>query len=135
FRRVNARSRDWRSTTRRPRRRILCHYVFGFHNGLVRMRTALAHWSPDGQQIAFSGAVPGKPWQILLISRDGGSPQSVAAEEVLETDPTWSPDGGTHAFGHQDLAAQAEHTFIELFDFKSRHLSRLPGSQTFFGPR
>jgi eukaryotic-like serine/threonine-protein kinase len=99
------------------------------------LRTALAHWSPDGQQIAFSGAVPGKPWQILLISKDGGSPQSVAAEEIQETDPTWSADGGSLAFGHQDLLAQAEHTFIELFDFKTRHLSQLPGSQTLFAPR
>jgi dipeptidyl aminopeptidase/acylaminoacyl peptidase len=82
------------------------------------MRAALAHWSPDGQQIAFSGAVLGKPWQIFLISKDGGSPQLVAAEEVQETDPTWSPEGGSLAFGHQDLLAQPEHTFIELFDFR-----------------
>jgi serine/threonine protein kinase/Tol biopolymer transport system component len=99
------------------------------------LRSALAHWSPDGQQIAFSGAVPGKPWQILLISKDGGSPQPLAAEEVLETDSTWSPDGSSLAFGHQDVLAPPDHTFIELFDFKTRHLSQLPGSQTFFGPR
>jgi dipeptidyl aminopeptidase/acylaminoacyl peptidase len=51
------------------------------------MRTALAHWSPDGQQIAFSGTAPGKPWKVFLISKDGGSPQAVTPEEVRETVP------------------------------------------------
>ena len=41
------------------------------------MRTGLGHWSADGQQIAFAGALPGKPWRIYLISKDGGSPQSL----------------------------------------------------------
>jgi eukaryotic-like serine/threonine-protein kinase len=31
------------------------------------MRAALAHWSPDGKQIAFSGADPGRPWKVYLI--------------------------------------------------------------------
>lgn len=99
------------------------------------MRAALAHWSPNGQQIAFSGAVPGKPWQIFLISKDGGSPESVATEEIQETDPTWSSDGNTVAFGHQEVMAQPEHTFIELVNLKTRQRSQLPGSQTIFGPR
>ena len=99
------------------------------------MRAALAHWSPSGQQIVFSGALPGKPWQILLISKDGGSPQPVAPEEVQETDPTWSPDGNAIAFGHQNLLSQPDQTFIEVFDLKTRRLSQLPGSQTIFAPR
>jgi serine/threonine protein kinase/Tol biopolymer transport system component len=99
------------------------------------MRAALAHWSPSGQQIAFSGGLPGKPWQVLLISKDGGSPQTVASEEVQETDPSWSPDGNTLVFGHQNLLAQPDQTFIEVFDVKTRRLSQLPGSQTIFAPR
>jgi Tol biopolymer transport system component len=57
------------------------------------MQTALAHWSPDGQQIAFSGAAVGKPWNVFLISKDGGSPQALTSDDIRETDPTWSPDG------------------------------------------
>jgi eukaryotic-like serine/threonine-protein kinase len=99
------------------------------------MRAALAHWSPNGQQIAFSGGLPGKPWQVLLISKDGGTPQTVAPEEVQETDPSWSPDGNTLVFGHQNLLPQPDQTFIEVFDLKTRRRSQLPGSQTIFAPR
>ncbi len=99
------------------------------------MRTALAHWSPDGQQIAFSGAMPGKPWKVFLISKDGGSPEGLTSEEgVQETDPTWSNDGSTLAFGQVDLLHN-ERTFIGLFNLKTRQLSPLPESQGIFGPR
>ena len=97
-------------------------------------RAALAHWSPDGQQIAFSAASPGKPWKLFLISRDGGSPGPLTSDEAQETDPTWSPDGSQLAFGHYDLVHH-ERTFIELFDAKTRQLSTLPDSQGIFGPR
>jgi Tol biopolymer transport system component len=40
------------------------------------MQTALTPWSPDGQQIAFSGVSPGNPWKVFLISKDGGSPEA-----------------------------------------------------------
>jgi Tol biopolymer transport system component len=98
------------------------------------MRTALAHWSPDGQQIAFSGANPGKPWKIFLIAKDGGSPQPLTSENAVETDPTWTPDGSSLAFGHYD-PFRPEKTYIELMNFKTHQLSQLPGSQEIFGPR
>jgi len=98
------------------------------------MRAALAHWSPDGQQIAFSGTAPGRPWKVFLISKDGGSAQPVTQDEVQEVDPTWSADGNTLAFGHRDRI-NPEHTFIELFNLKTRQTSQLPGSQRIFAPR
>ncbi len=98
------------------------------------LRTALAHWSPDGQQIAFSGAMPGKPWKVYLISKDGGSPEPLTSEDVQETDPTWSNDGSTLAFSQVDTFHH-ERTFIQLFNLKTRQLSTLPGSQGIFGPR
>lgn len=97
------------------------------------MQAALAHWSPDGRQIAFSAAAaPGKQWRVYVISVDGGSPQPINTVEEDETDPTWSADGGTIAFGHHvELTA----TFIGLFDLKSRQITRLAGSEGLFGPR
>ncbi|MFY9911897.1 MAG: protein kinase [Candidatus Sulfotelmatobacter sp.] len=99
------------------------------------MRTGLGHWSPDGQQIAFAGALPGKPWKVYLISKDGGSPQSLSSttEELQEADPTWSPDGNTLAFGHSGFGSDV--ALIELFNLKTHEISQLPGSQGFFGPR
>ncbi len=98
-------------------------------------QTALAHWSPDGQQIAYAGAAPGKPWKLFLISKDGGSPQPVTSEEgIQEGDPTWSPDGSVLAFGDLDVL-HTEGTCIRTLDVKSRQIARLPGSQGIFGPR
>ena len=99
------------------------------------MRTGLGHWSPDGQQIAFAGALPGKPWRVYLISKDGGSPQSLTSttEELQEADPTWSPDGNTLAFGHSGFGSDV--ALIELFNLKTHEISQLPGSGGFFGPR
>jgi Tol biopolymer transport system component/predicted Ser/Thr protein kinase len=97
------------------------------------MYAALAHWSPDGQQIAFAGLVLGKPWKLFVISKDGGSPQALTSEDAQETDPAWSQDGSTLAFGHTGV--DSEHTFIEQFNLKSHQVSQLPGSQGICCPR
>jgi Tol biopolymer transport system component len=98
------------------------------------MRAALSHWSPDGNQIAFSGSVPGKAWQAFLISKDGGSPQVLTSADAQETDPTWSQDGNTLAVGHHDLM-HSDQTYIELYDLKTHQSSMLPDSKGIFGPR
>ena len=53
--------------------------------------------------------------------------------ETLETDPTWSPNGATLAFSSNDNL-HPETMFVQLFDLKSRQVSRLPGSEPVFGP-
>jgi Tol biopolymer transport system component len=94
----------------------------------------LEHWYPDGQQIAFSGLNPGKVWKVFLISKDGGTPQAVTANDVSERDPSWSPDGKTLAFGHVDFD-HVEQTFIAVFDVKTHQISEFPGSRKLFAPR
>ena len=98
------------------------------------LSAALPHWSPDAQQIAFSGTTPGKPWKMFLISRDGESMRAVTADEIVETDSTWSPDGKTLAFGHYE-PVRADETFIELFNLETHQISELPGSLGIFAPR
>src|SRR6202049_3639831 len=98
------------------------------------METALAHWSPDGKQIAFSGTSPGKPWKVFLISAEGGTPQPLTSDPAMETDATWSSDGNSLAFGHHDVM-DPEKTYLELFDLKTRQMSKLPSSQRIFAPR
>ena len=98
------------------------------------MQAALAHWSPDGKQIAFAGAFPGKPWRVFLIPRDGGSPKPIPADEAQGTDPTWSPDGKVLAFGHAD-STSANQNFIHLYSLETQQVSKLPGSEGVFAPR
>ena len=96
------------------------------------MQAALAHWSPDGKQIAFSAAIPGKPYRVYLISPEGGAPQPINPVEDAETDPSWSADGSMLAFGHNTLSAG---DYVGTFDLKSRQITRVPGSDGFFAPR
>jgi eukaryotic-like serine/threonine-protein kinase len=97
------------------------------------MQAALARWSPDGKQIAFSAALPGMPWKVFVIAMDGGSPRAVTAEEINEQDPAWSSDGKTLAFGH--VGTSTEDTMIEFWDIRTHKVSRLSGSQGIFAPR
>ncbi len=98
------------------------------------VRAVVPHWSPDGQQIAFSGRVPGKPWKVFLISRDGGSLQPITADELEELDPAWSVDGKELAFAHSSLGNDAS-SRIGLLNLETRQISELPGSQKICCPR
>ena len=95
------------------------------------MLTALPHWSPDGRQIAFCGSLPGKHWKVFVMPADGGSPESVASDELSETDPSWAPNG-TLAFGVNNNSQQ---NVVKIVDLKTRQVSVLEGSQGVFAPR
>ena len=98
------------------------------------MMICLPHWSPNGQQIAFSAATVGKPWKIFLISRDGGAPQGISTDQFQELDPTWSSDGRTLAFGRSELGND-ESSRIGLLNLETRQISQLPGSEKTCCPR
>ena len=38
-------------------------------------------WSPDGKQIAFQGALPGKSERIYLLPSEGGTPKQLTTGE------------------------------------------------------
>jgi len=100
------------------------------------LRTALAHWSPDGSHIAFSGARPGKPWNIFWIAAAGGPAEQLTDGPSFDLDATWSPDGGTLAFGRtlvQDNVLQT--VSIQLLDLASRRITPLPQSEGLCCPR
>ncbi|MBZ5515100.1 MAG: protein kinase [Acidobacteriia bacterium] len=98
------------------------------------LRVAVPRWSPDGKQIAFMGQAPGKPWQIYIISADGGEPQQPVPSERDEHDPNWSPDGHSLVFGFFPFP-EAKTPGIRVLDLRTRQVSLLPGSEGFWSPR
>jgi Tol biopolymer transport system component len=105
------------------------------------MQAILPHWSPDGRQIAFVASMPGRPWRVFVIDKDGGVPQAISSSEESQTDPSWSKDGLTIAFSHSPGIAFAypflepDHSYIGMFDVKSRAITRLTGSEGVLAPR
>ena len=99
------------------------------------LMAALAHWSPDGTKIAFSGFSAGNGWSVYVISRDGGSPQQISnSSDGWATDPTWSSDGTKLAFGSVQNALPGP-VSIKLFDFNTHQTSKLSASDGVYGPR
>ena len=94
---------------------------------------ALPSWSPDGSQIAYITAQPGKPFKIFLVSAQGGSPEELLPQDASEVDATWSPDGKQLAFGRLSRVSGTHD--IQLVDLKTRQTTSLPGSDGLFSPR
>ena len=99
------------------------------------LRASLPHWSPDGKQIAFSGARPGRPWNIFLISAAGGPAEQLTSASVSALDPTWSPDGSTIAYGQTRIDGKKQTVSIQLLDLASRRSTGLAGTDGICCPR
>jgi hypothetical protein len=95
------------------------------------LRAVLPRWSPDGKQIAFNAMLPGKSWNIYLISRDGGTAQRILPSEQFQMDANWSPDGKSLLFG----SLRIRDAPIYTIDLTTKRVSPLPGSSGFFSPR
>jgi eukaryotic-like serine/threonine-protein kinase len=97
----------------------------------------MPRWSPDGSQIAFMGQLPGKPWQLYIVSAQGGSPQQLIPDQHDQADPTWSPDGNSLAFGGQAVSEKdaARVNSIHLLDLRTRSVTVVPGSEGLWSPR
>jgi eukaryotic-like serine/threonine-protein kinase len=101
------------------------------------IKAHLPRWSPDRSQIAFMASRPGKPWKILVVRSEGGSPQEISQDQVNEGDPTWTPDGGSIVFAGMPWLeyAKASAPNIHVIDLKTSTRSDLPGSERLFSPR
>jgi Tol biopolymer transport system component len=95
------------------------------------MRVLVPRWSPDAGQIAFMAIVPGKPWNIFLVSREGGPLQHLLPEAQNQADPNWSADGSSLVFGGLDI----DNLPIRILNLKSKQVSILPGSEELYSPR
>jgi Tol biopolymer transport system component len=97
------------------------------------LRVLNPRWSPDGRRIAFSGQLPGSPWNIYLVPSGGGQPEHVLPEGRSQADVGWSPDGASLVFG--EIGAESGKRAIEILNLSSRNVSVLPDSVGLFAPR
>jgi Tol biopolymer transport system component len=100
-------------------------------------RVTAPRWAPDGTRIAFFDAAPGKPWRMYVVAADGGRPEPLLEEPHNQMDPNWSPDGNAVVFSYFPLleTSTSEIVAIYLFDLKTHHVTKLPGSDGLWAPR
>jgi serine/threonine protein kinase len=96
------------------------------------LRARNPRWSPDGKRIAFLAQLPGKPWKVQLVSKDGGRPQQLMTDEREERESGWSPDGNSLVF---DARVVLGTRAIYLLDLMKNQISPLPGGMKKFSPR
>jgi len=98
------------------------------------LQVTVPHWSPDGKQIAFSGAKPGDPNRIYVIPAEGGSPEQISSGKS-DLDPTWSKNGSALMYGVLPLPGDPEPAKIMLLDLKTRAVTQVAGSDGICCPR
>ncbi|HEV2992507.1 MAG TPA: hypothetical protein VG759_29000, partial [Candidatus Angelobacter sp.] len=92
------------------------------------------HWSPDGEWIAYRAALPGHRKKIFTISRNGGAPQEVSAQESNEEGvPTWSADGKSLLYG--ELRWHPDKIALHIVNLQTGITSTVPGSESLWTPR
>lgn len=70
------------------------------------------HWSPDGGRIAFAAVartrVPGAALypSIFVINVGSGDERQLTDNDLINTNPVWSPDGSQIAWSARDLLAR-----------------------------
>jgi Tol biopolymer transport system component/DNA-binding winged helix-turn-helix (wHTH) protein len=101
------------------------------------MQVFLAHWSPDGHQLAIMAREPGEAWQLYAVPADGGSPQPLHPENRNAGDPDWSADGQSLAFGRVPdlMGKESGSRAIQILDLHTHAITPVPGSEGLFSPR
>jgi Tol biopolymer transport system component/DNA-binding winged helix-turn-helix (wHTH) protein len=96
------------------------------------LRVLLPRWSPDGRQIAFNARLHDAPFNIYVISSEGGQAQRILPSEQNQGDANWSPDGNSLVFGSGDISNKKP---IQTINLGSKRVSALPESSGLFSPR
>ena len=101
------------------------------------MQAHMPRWTPDGTQIAFVAARPGRPWKIFVLPAAGGTPQEVTTGDRNQGDPTWMPNGESIVFAGMPWLEYGTTSSpnVHIVDVKTSQISDLPESENLFSPR
>lgn len=97
----------------------------------------MAHWSPDGKQLAVMARERGKVWRTYLIDAAGGTPKPLLNEERNAADPGWSADGKRLVFGREpdSMGKESGSHSIQIINLETMGTEIVPGSEGMFSPR
>jgi Tol biopolymer transport system component/DNA-binding winged helix-turn-helix (wHTH) protein len=85
-------------------------------------------WSPDGRQILFTGLTEKGQKKIFLVSSEGGTPRELFADNEIQEEASWSPDGKFIAFVSSGLSP-ASAQVVHVLNLATKELAVLPGSR------
>ena len=91
------------------------------------MQAMMPSWSPDGKRVAFQAMKPGQPWNLYVVSADGGAPEPVLLEQHNQARPSWSADGNSIAFSYFPGPETANG--IRVVNLRTHKSTKLPGSE------
>jgi Tol biopolymer transport system component len=97
----------------------------------------LAHWSPDGKQLALMAREPGKAWQIYLVGAEGDNLRPLLKESRNAADPSWAPDGQSLVFGRVNdfMGKENAARTLHILHLDTHQIDEVPGSNNLFSPR
>jgi len=99
---------------------------------------SMPRWSPNGKQIVYFCAPPGKVQRVCMISRDGGAVEEIQPSgSNVPDDPQWSADGKSliMALYPPGLGGKPQDYSVAQFDLQTRKFTTLAGSEGTLGPR
>jgi Tol biopolymer transport system component len=85
-----------------------------------------AQWSPDGNQLVFTGTQPGGRAHVFLVSAGSGAMREVGPPDLNFSADGWTPDGNSILAAEATLLGSSSLRFLDL---KTNQTSLVPESR------